>query len=92
MSYGWEILVFKDYGLLALRVAIFQYTESGDGSDVTVPDGGQYGGGEEHRLDEVPVLGEVLLYNTDTCRGQGLYSGHFECENYTWQSGPTLTL
>ena len=66
MSHGCAILVSKDYGLLALRVAIFQYTESGDGSDVTIADGGQYGGGEEDRLYEVPVLGEVLLYNTDT--------------------------
>ena len=42
-------------------------TERGDGSDVSIPDGGEDGGGEEHRLDEVPVLSEVLVNNTDPC-------------------------
>ena len=45
-------------------------TQSGDGRDVAVPDGGEDRGGEEHRLDEVPVLGEVLVNNTDTCSQQ----------------------
>ena len=40
-----------------------------DGGNMTVADGGENGGGEEHGLDEVPALseGEVLIFNTNTC-------------------------
>ena len=47
-------------------------TRRGDGGNVTVADGGENGGGEEHGLDEVPALGEgeVLILNTDACSQQ----------------------
>ena len=42
---------------------------------MTVADGGENGGGEEHGLDEVPALGEgeVLIFNTDPCSQYGYF-------------------
>lgn len=46
-----------------------------DRGDMTVADGGENGGGEEHGLDEVPALGEgeVLIFNTDPCTQYGYF-------------------